>query len=256
MRKSRGALPWILGGLGALGLLVVAALVIVVAVGSSDPADDAVSTARDVDDSGSGVDPGSGDAIVDDPMPDVGGESDEIDDVAPCEYVDAETIRIDVTNDSSEQSNYIIDVNFLDADGQRVGDEPFFVNHLRPGERAVERKFVFDSGGGVSCEIVDVERFASRTVDDLSDASCEVDGVDFADDLKARFVATNNSSEVSDYLIEAAFIRDGIRIGTSFGSIDNVRPGQSAPGDGFSFVPGPDTGVTCQVIHVERLAST
>lgn len=238
-----------------LALLGVAALVIVVATGSSDPADDAVSTAQEPEDSGSDVDAGSGDAIVVDTVPDIGGESDEVDDVAPCEFVDAETVRLDVTNNSSKQSNYIIDVNFLDDAGQRVGDEPFLLNHLRPGERAVERKFVFDSGGGVSCEIADVERFASRAVDDVSDVSCEVDGVDFANDLKARFVATNNSSEVSDYLIDAAFIRDEIRIGTSFGSIDNVRPGESAPGDGFSFAPGPDTGVTCEVIHVERLAS-
>jgi hypothetical protein len=252
---------------GILAVIVVMALILAVAAGSDDPTDDSTSTASDdevvaddvqttdevVDATGGAAQPD--DSAVENPVPDIGGQPDEVDDVGPCEFIDAETVQFDITNNSSKQSSYIIDVNFLDAGGQRLGDEPFFINHLRPGERAVERKFVFESNSGVACEIAEVERYASRTVDDVSEVTCEVDGVDFANDLTARFVATNDSDEISDYLIDAAFIRDGIRIGTSFGSIDNVRPGESAPGDGFSFAKGPDTGVTCEVVHVERLAS-
>ena len=169
--------------------------------------------------------------------------------------MDAENIVFDITNDSSKQSSYVIDVNFLDASGARVGDEPFFVNYVRPGERTVETAYVFDSAGGVDCEIAEVQRFESESADDVTEVTCDVDGIDFADDIATAFVATNGSSETSDYFITAALVRDGIRIGTAFASIENVRPGQSAPGDGFSVVDGPDTGVSCEVVDVSRTSS-
>ena len=238
-----------------VGIVVVGAIVAIVASGgdsdrltdSSDGGDDTVADGSSDDSVGGGApDPAGDDDEIDD---------DEIDDIAPCQWVDAETIVLDVTNNSSKQSTYVIDVNFLDADGNRVGDEPFFVNYVRPGERAVEESFVFDSAGGVDCEIAEVERFAAESADDVGEVTCETAGVDFADDIATTFVATNGSSELSDYFATGALIRDGIRIGTAFASIDNVRPGESAPGDGFSLVDGPDTGVTCEVVDVQRLSS-
>ncbi len=89
----------------------------------------------------------------------------------------------------------------------------------------------------------------------MGEVTCETNGVDFADDIASVFTATNGSSETSDYFVTAAFVRDGIRIGTAFGSIENVRPGESAPGDGFSTVDGPDDGVTCDVVDVSRTSS-
>lgn len=183
------------------------------------------------------------------------GESDEIDDVGPCEFVDAETIVLDITNDSSEQSSYLIDVNFLDDGGQRLGDETFFVNYLRAGERTTEPQFVLDSSGGVACEVAEVDRFASVSDGDVGEVTCEITGLDFLDDIETAFTASNGSSELSDYFVTAALVRDGVRVGTSFGSIENVKPGESAPGDGFSTTDGPVDGVSCEIVNVLRTSS-
>ena len=189
----------------------------------------------------------------DEPSSDAGG--DEANDVGPCAVIDADTIELDLTNNSSKQSSFVIDVNFIDTGGQRVADESFFVNDVRPGERVVEESFAFSLEGAATCEVAEVERFASESPDDTNEVTCEITGVDFADDVAADLVATNGSSELSDYFIDFAVIRDGIRVGSGFASIENVRPGESAPGDGFSFAPGPAAGATCEVVSVSRNAS-
>lgn len=178
--------------------------------------------------------------------------SEPIDDVAPCGLIDDETLVLDVTNQSSGLSSYIIDVVFLDGAGEPVADEPFFVNFVRPGERTVEEAVVFDSGGGASCEIADVQRFDVESSGDLSQVTCEVSGIDFIGDITATFTVSNSSAEMSNYVVSAALVRDGIRNGTAFGFIENVRPGETAVGDGFSTVPGPVDGVTCEVVQVDR----
>lgn len=183
------------------------------------------------------------------------GESDEIDDVGPCQFVDAESIVLDISNDSSEQSSYLIDVNFLDDGGQRLGDETFFVNFLRAGERTTEPQFVLDSSGGVACEVAEVDRFASVSDGNVGEVTCEITGLDFLDDIETAFTASNGSSELSDYFVTAALVRDGVRVGTSFGSIENVKPGESAPGDGFSTTDGPVDGVSCEIVNVLRTSS-
>ena len=203
-------------------------------------------------------------AIVPDPTPPatpnggpvVGGAADEIDDVAPCTLIDSETVLLDVTNNSSEQSSYIIDVNYLDETGQRVGDEPFFVNYVRPGERALEPTFVFDTGGGSACEIAEVDRISAESTGNLAEVTCEVTGVDFGEDIATALTVTNSSSELSDYFVTGTLVRDGVRVGTVSGFIENVQPGASAPGEGFSTVDGPAEGVTCEVVNVDRTSST
>lgn len=184
------------------------------------------------------------------------GDPGDLDDVGPCVFVDRDTIVLDVTNTSSVQSSYVIDVSFLDDAGERVGDEPFFVDHLRPGERTVEESFVFDSSGGVGCEITEVARFATESPDDVSEVACEVVGVDFVGDVAAAFTASNGSSVPSDYSITAALVRDGVRAGTAWAFIDGVGAGDTVPGDGFSVVPGPADGVECDVVHVIRTPSS
>ena len=87
--------------------------------------------------------------------------------------------------------------------------------------------------------------------DDVPGGAGDVTG---ADEIATTFRASNGSSEVSDYFV-AALMRDGIRIGTAFTSIENVRPGESASGDGFSLVDGPDVGVSCEVVRVSRTSS-
>ncbi len=177
-------------------------------------------------------------------------------DVGPCTVLDEDTIVFDVTNNSSKQSSYFVDVNFRDDAGERLADETVFVNYVRPGETAREEQFVFDSAGGTTCEIAEVERFAAESSDDVNEVTCEVTGLDFADDIETRLVATNGSSKLSDYSISVAIVRDGIRIGTALGFIENVAPGESAPGDGFSTAPGPLEGTTCETVSVDRTDSS
>ena len=243
-KKGRGCLiaALVLGALIVFGIIAVAILLVVAA--------DSVDTTFEQ------VDISSGDSDEDQSEQNgtaTGGA--EANDVGPCVVVDDDAIELDVTNNSSKQSTYVVDVNFLDANGQRVADESFFISDLRPGERAVEESFAFSLEGAASCEIAEVERFASESPDDTSEVTCEVTGLDFADDVEAGLVATNGSSGLSDYSINFAIIRDGVRVGTGFSTIENVRAGESAPGDGLTFVPGPAEGATCEVIKVSRTAS-
>ncbi len=180
---------------------------------------------------------------------------DEANDLGPCGVIDADTIELDVINNSSKQSSYIIDVNFLNDAGERVSDESFFVNDVRPGEHAIEESFAFSLDGAAQCEIAEVERIASESPDDVSEVTCTITGLDFADDVTTDLVATNGSSGLSDYSINFAVLRDGFRTGTGFATIENVRAGESAPGQGFSFASGPAEGATCEVVSVTRTAS-
>ena len=189
---------------------------------------------------------------VEDDAP-AGGE--EALDVSNCLIVDEFTVSFEITNNSSKQSSYIIDANYLDDSGARIGDEPCFVNYVRPGERAVEGSFGSVPDGAASCEIAEVERFAAEPNGDVDEVTCAVVGLDFADDVATELVATNDSSELSDYLITFTLVRDGTRVGTGFASIENVKAGESAPGDGFSTVDGPVDGVVCDVVDVLRTAS-
>ena len=177
-------------------------------------------------------------------------------DVGPCTLLSEDTIIYEVTNNSSKQSSYFIDVNFLNDAGERVGDETTILSNLRPGETALEEQFVFDTAGGTACEIAEVDRFASESADDVTEVSCEVTGLDFLEDIETKLVATNGSSKLSDYLITVTIIRDGVRVGTAFASIENVKPGESAPGDGFGATPGPAEGATCETVDVSRTDSS
>lgn len=188
--------------------------------------------------------------------PAAAGDSDEVDDVAPCALVNAETVTLDITNDSADMSNYIVDVNYLDGAGQRVADETFFVDHVRPNERAIDTTYASAASGAASCVIAEVDRMSGASPDDTTEVTCEMAGVDPIGDLAVTLTATNGSSGISDYLIAGAFMRDGVRIGTVDAVIENVPPGQSAPGTGLTTTDGPADGVTCDVVYVERTASS
>lgn len=183
------------------------------------------------------------------------GDANEVADVGSCSLVDDDTLTVEVTNNSSKMSSYAIDINYLDATGQRIGDETFFINHLRPGEKSLEPSHAFGASDAASCEVAEVERIAAESPDDPSEVTCEVTGVDVIGDLAVTLRATNSSSKVSDYLVAASLLRDGVRIGTVDATIDNVRPGESAPTEGFTTTDGPADGVSCEVVHVDRLAS-
>jgi hypothetical protein len=245
---------WLLIGLGALIVVLVAALIVVIVGGSDDEqSNDAVvsNTAEPDDDRDEQLPPPSTDEASD-PAEDPTEASGASADVNGCEVVDIETVRLDVTNSSSEQASYTIDVAFIDGDGVRLGDEPFFISYLRPGERTIEDGYAFNGDGAVSCEVIDVDRFPDDTEIELDAATCEIGGEDFAGDVEVSFVVENTSSELSDFDVVAALVRDGVRAGTSGVLIENVRPGETAPADGYSYVEGPASDVTCEIVYVNR----
>jgi hypothetical protein len=237
--RRRGCLTVVLIAAGIIALIAAIASV----AGNSD--DDPPEVAPELDGAGATTPAAEGAA----------GAADEIDDVGACTLADGDTVSLDVTNNSSEQSSYVIDVNYLDAAGQRVADETFFLNFLRPGEHAVEDSAAFNAAEASTCEIAEVDRFAAPSPDDVAEITCEVTGVDAIGDISTSLTATNNSSELSDYLISGSLVRDGVRIGTVTAGIENVQPGTSAPGEGFSVVAGPADGVSCEIVAVERTSS-
>jgi hypothetical protein len=71
------------------------------------------------------------------------------------------TATVDVTNDSSERSNYIIQVTFEDGDGTQVASATAFLNNVEPGQSAsAEASTTVEPPAQVDCRVVEVERFS------------------------------------------------------------------------------------------------
>jgi hypothetical protein len=97
-------------------------------------------------------------------------DSEEIDSqddasIRSCDVDDATgavTAALSVTNDSSGLSSYIVEVEFTDGAGSRVGGSTIFLDEVEPDateEREVDRDV--DGRSGVTCHIDHVERFAA-----------------------------------------------------------------------------------------------
>ncbi|NYI08264.1 FxLYD domain-containing protein [Allostreptomyces psammosilenae] len=68
-----------------------------------------------------------------------------------------------VTNNSSETSNYMIDVEFVDASGTRVDEGFAATNDLAAGQTAqVEAQGLTEVPQDVECKVLRVERYASE----------------------------------------------------------------------------------------------
>lgn len=259
-------------GLMLVGLVLVggcAALVVVAAVAGDDSSDaDApaasVTTERSASTTTTGSesapsngaddasnDESDGDDEPAEPEP----AGDEADDIQGCTVVDDRNIRIELTNNSSKTSSYWLDVALRDDSGRRVGDDTTFITHVRSGEQVSELGFVFDMAGGTECEVIEVNRTAAESPDDLGEVICTVSGEDSLGDIDAEVVATNGSSKTSTYSVTAALVRDGVRIGNGSAVIENVAVGESAPEDLLTTTDGPADGVSCEVVHVERTFS-
>ena len=259
-KKKSGCIKWMLIALGlfvVMGVAVTACIALVaddVADGIDefeavveeqideleDAANDAKDTSEDSDNAGS-------ESSNDSP----GG--DEIDDIVGCTRIDEDHVEVELVNNSSKTSTYLMTVAFLDGSGTRLADEFGSISHLRAGERAIEKIFTFESVGEV-CEVIDVDRTASESdPDELAEVSdCAVNGEDGLGDASASVQAINGSSKNSDYQVSVAFIdAEGVRRGTGFSLIEVVRAGESAPGDIFSTVDFVD-GMTCEIVHVDR----
>lgn len=69
-----------------------------------------------------------------------------------------------VTNHSSERSDYMININFLDASGTKIGDGFAMTDNIDPGQSAVTSAAGLgaDPKATKTCQIVEVDRFASN----------------------------------------------------------------------------------------------
>ena len=186
------------------------------------------------------------------------GEANPLDgsgDISSCVLVDSGSMQLDVTNTSSERSSYMVEVDVLDPNGTRIGDETVFINHLRPGERSIEDSPIFDTTGGQTCVIARVVRLQSPPSDDLTGVDCLLVEEDPAGTVSVRLTVSNRAPMMASFTVAVALVRDGVRVGTTIASIQDVGPDESG-----SFVTGitvsdPAASLACEVAYVERLAS-
>ncbi|MEV5688159.1 MULTISPECIES: FxLYD domain-containing protein [unclassified Streptomyces] len=70
--------------------------------------------------------------------------------------------KLEITNRSSKQSNYIVQVEFLDKDGTRLGEGTAATNNLAPAQLAKETaQGLAQVDGKVTCRVTKVTRYAS-----------------------------------------------------------------------------------------------
>lgn len=238
--------------LGVVAAVLILGLAAVVILNSSDDEDPTGDTVAGSDTSGattdSSVDGGGGTAEGSTTAP-AGGDG-EI--TATCSIIDPETAQIDLTNTSSEISNFSLTLVFRDDANNRVGDETGYISSLRPGERTMEALYLYDEAGSV-CEVASIDRTA---VDPegaalAADATCTVVGEDALGFVDADISVTNTGSAQGDFSVEAVFLdADGVRRGSGYTSVEAVNPGESAPSDLFSAIDYQD-GYTCEVVYVD-----
>jgi hypothetical protein len=93
------------------------------------------------------------------------GDADEQDDIdsVECGEDDFGNLQatVTVTNDSSERSNYIIQVNFEDGDGTQIASNTVLLDNVEPGQSAsAEASTSIEPPDEVECRVVEVERFS------------------------------------------------------------------------------------------------
>ncbi len=152
-------------GFGCPGLVgVIVALGVVGALasgsGSSEPGDSAPAASGKPT---KGSEPTKADAPAKQAAPADGPEGDV--EITACEVADFTnwpSAKVTITNRSSKTSNYIVQVEFLDAGGTRLGDGTAAANNLDPGQSAKETaQGLSKVSGKITCEVADVTRYAS-----------------------------------------------------------------------------------------------
>ncbi|MEE1735947.1 FxLYD domain-containing protein [Streptomyces sp. BE147] len=85
--------------------------------------------------------------------------------ITSCEVNDATqwpAAKLEITNRSSKDSNYIVQVEFLDKDGTRLGEGTAATNNLAPDQLAKETaQGLAQVTGKVTCKVTKVTRYAS-----------------------------------------------------------------------------------------------
>jgi hypothetical protein len=70
--------------------------------------------------------------------------------------------QVKITNKSSKSSNYIINIEFLDSSGTRIGEGLAATNNLEPGKVATQKaQGAAEANGKVSCKVAKVTRYAA-----------------------------------------------------------------------------------------------
>ncbi|MFD5087519.1 FxLYD domain-containing protein [Kitasatospora sp. NPDC058201] len=70
--------------------------------------------------------------------------------------------QLKVTNRSSKSSNYMIQVEFVDAAGTRIGEGLAATNNLAAGQAAtLKAQGAVETKGKISCKVTNVTRYAS-----------------------------------------------------------------------------------------------
>lgn len=150
--RAKAERPWFKKKRYLLSIAFVALMVIAVASSGGD--DDKVAT-------------GTTDRPASEQPSSAQSRKSELDDVraTSCEVAYGfATIGLQVVNNSSKESNYVITLGLVDATGAKVGDGFGSTNNLKPGQTAnIEGSgTVSDAAEGpVSCVVEEVERYAS-----------------------------------------------------------------------------------------------
>jgi len=70
--------------------------------------------------------------------------------------------KLTITNRSSKASNYMIELEFVDAKGTRISEGIAATNNLAPGQAAKETaQGTADASGKITCKVTKVTRYAS-----------------------------------------------------------------------------------------------
>ena len=132
-------------------------------------------------------------------------------DIVGCEVLNDTTVQVELVNPTEGQLTYSMEITTFDGETV-VGDGFVFVSFVRPGERALHRSFA-DAAGATSCDVSDVERRLDPSTSPVELAECAVSGEGFDGDIEVTFRVDNTTSTRNDYRIEAAIVRDGVRVG-------------------------------------------
>ncbi|WP_431676022.1 FxLYD domain-containing protein [Kitasatospora sp. KL5] len=70
--------------------------------------------------------------------------------------------ELTITNHSSKASNYMVQVEFLDASGTRIGEGIAATNGLAPNQKSMQKaQGATEAKGQLSCRVIDVTRYAA-----------------------------------------------------------------------------------------------
>lgn len=79
------------------------------------------------------------------------------------QYLSYPQATLHITNHSTKTSDYMIEVNFLDASGTKIADGTAISNNIEAGQSAIEKATGLSSmKGAITCKVTDVNRFASH----------------------------------------------------------------------------------------------